>query len=70
MKTLLERLKDKEPLTQNAIEYPTLNELLIKELSNNKFVGDITISITIDLMSIYNISHIADVYDLFNKQEL
>lgn len=63
---LLNRLKDKQPLENYAKELPVLYNDLAKELTEKQFVGQLTVSKTLDLMFAYSINHLSEVYDLFN----
>jgi len=72
MKTLNQRL---QPQYQTRLilfkkEYPALGERLEHNLTTQKFVGDLTLSVLLDLKTAFKIKQVTDAYDCFESAEL
>ena len=72
MKTLKQRL---HPQYQTRLiffkkEYPALGERLEHDLITQKFVGDLTLSVLLDLKTAFKIKQVTDAYDCFESIKL
>lgn len=70
MKTLKQRLqpKYKNKLTLYRSHYPTLGERVNNELKNLEWIGDLRLTVLIDMQLAFKLKDIADVYDIFDDQ--
>jgi hypothetical protein len=72
MKTLKQRL---HPHYQTRLiffkkEYPALGERLEHNLNTQQFIGDLTLSVAIDLKVALNLKNVTDAYECFESAEL
>ena len=72
MKTLKQRLlsKHKTRLVIFKKEYPALGERLEHNLNTQQFIGDLTLSVAIDLKVALNLKNVTDAYECFESAEL
>ena len=72
MKTLKQRLHPqyKKRLTLYQSHYPTLGERINKNLNNLEFIGDLRLTVLIDMQLAFKLKDIADVYDIFDEQHI
>ena len=72
MKTLKQRLqpKYKTRLTLYRAHYPTLGERVNTDLNNLEFIGDLRLTVLIDMQQAFKLKDIADVYDIFDEQHI
>ena len=72
MKTLQQRLlpKHKTRLVIFKKEYPALGERLEHNLNTQQFIGDLTLSVAIDLKVALNLQNVTDAYECFESAEL
>ena len=70
MKTLKQRLqpKYKNKLTLYRSHYPTLGERVNNELKTLEWIGDLRLTVLIDMQLAFKLKDIADVYDIFDDQ--
>ena len=72
MKTLKQRLQPeyKKRLTLYRSHYPTLGERVNNELKNLEWIGDLRLTVLIDMQLAFKLKDIADVYDIFDDQNI
>ena len=72
MKTLKQRLHPqyKKRLTLYQNHYPTLGERINENLNNLEFIGDLRLTVLIDMQQAFKLKNIADVYDIFDEQHI
>ena len=72
MKTLKQRLHPqyKKRLTLFQSHYPTLGERINENLNNLEFIGDLRLTVLIDMQLAFKLKDIADVYDIFDEQHI
>ncbi len=72
MKTLKQRLHPqyKKRLTLYQSHYPTLAERINNDLNNLEFIGDLRLTVLIDMQLAFKLKDIADVYDIFDEQHI
>ena len=72
MKTLKQRLqpKYKTRLTLYRSHYPTLGERVNNELKTLEWIGDLRLTVLIDMQLAFKLKDIADVYDIFDEQNI
>ncbi len=72
MKTLKQRLqpKYKNKLTLYRSHYPTLGERVNNELKTLEWIGDLRLTVLIDMQLAFKLKDIADVYDIFDEQHI
>ena len=72
MKTLQQRLlpQHKTRLVIFKKEFPTLGERLEHNPNTQKFIGDLTLSVAIDLKVALNLQNVTDAYECFESAEL
>jgi hypothetical protein len=70
MKTLKQRLHPqyKKRLTLYQIHYPTLGERINENLNNLEFIGDLRLTVLIDMQQAFKLKNVTDVYDIFDEQ--
>ena len=70
MKTLKQRLHPqyKKRLTLYQSHYPTLGERVNTDLNNLEFIGDLRLTVLMDMQLAFKLKNIADVYDIFDEQ--
>lgn len=70
MKTLKQRLqpKYKNKLTLYRSHYPTLGERVNHELKTLEWIGDLRLTVLIDMQLAFKLKDIADVYNIFDEQ--
>jgi len=72
MKTLKQRLQPeyKKRLTLYRSHYPTLGERVNNELKNLEWIGDLRLTVLIDMQLAFKLKDIADVYNIFDDQNI
>jgi len=72
MKTLKQRLQPqyKKRLTLYRSHYPTLGSRINNELKNLEWIGDLRLTVLIDMQLAFNLNNIAEVYDIFYEQNI
>jgi len=72
MKTLKQRLQPeyKKRLTLYRSHYPTLGERVNNELKTLEWIGDLRLTVLIDMQLAFKLKDIADVYDIFDDQNI
>jgi hypothetical protein len=72
MKTLKQRLHPqyKKRLTLYQSHYPTLGERINNELNTLEWIGDLRLTVLIDMRLAFKLKDIADVYDIFDEQHI
>jgi len=72
MKTLKQRLQPqyKNKLTLYRSHYPTLGERVNNELKNLEWIGDLRLTVLIDMQLAFKLKDIADVYNIFDDQNI
>jgi len=72
MKTLKQRLqpKYKTRLTLYRTHYPTLGERVNNELKTLEWIGDLRLTVLIDMQLAFKLKDIADVYNIFDEQHI
>jgi len=70
MKTLKQRLqpKYKTRLTLYRAHYPTLGERVNNELKTLEWIGDLRLTVLIDMKLAFKLKDVADVYNIFDEQ--
>jgi len=72
MKTLKQRLRP-EYRTQLAIykkHYPALGERVNDDLNNLSFIGDLRLTVVIDMQRAFKLKNATDVYNIFDDQTI
>ncbi len=72
MKTLKQRLHPqyKKRLKLYQSHYPTLGERVNNELNTLEWIGDLRLTVLIDMQLAFKLKDIADVYDIFDEQHI
>jgi len=72
MKTLKQRLRPqyKKRLTLYQSHYPTLGERINNELNTLEWIGDLRLTVLIDMRLAFKLKDIADVYNIFDEQHI
>ena len=72
MKTLKQRLQPqyKKRLTLYQSHYPTLGERINNDLNNLEYIGDLRLTVLIDMQLAFKLKDIADIYFIFDKQTM
>jgi hypothetical protein len=72
MKTLKQRLHPqyKKRLTLFQSHYPTLGERINENLNNLEFIGDLRLTVLMDIQLAFKLKNIADIYDIFYDQHI
>ena len=72
MKTLKQRLHPqyRKRLTLYQSHYPTLGERINENLNNLEFIGDLRLTVLIDMQLAFKLKNIADIYDIFDEQHI
>ena len=72
MKTLKQRLHPqyKKRLTLYQSHYPTLGERINNELNTLEWIGDLRLTVLIDMKLAFKLKDVADVYDIFDEQHI
>ena len=72
MKTLKQRLRPqyKKRLTLFQSHYPTLGERINNDLNNLEYIGDLRLTVVIDMQLAFKLKDIADIYFIFDKQTI
>ena len=72
MKTLKQRLHPqyKKRLTLFQSHYPTLGERINENLNNLEFIGDLRLTVLMDMQLAFKLKNIADIYDIFYDQHI
>jgi len=72
MKTLKQRLlpQYKKRLKLYQSHYPTLGERVNNELNTLEWIGDLRLTVLIDMKLAFKLKDVADVYDIFYEQHI
>ena len=72
MQTLKQRLRPeyKKRLKLYQGHYPTLGERINNNLKELEWIGDLRLTVLIDMQLAFKLKNIADVYDIFNEQHI
>jgi len=72
MKTLKQRLHPqyKKRLTLYQSHYPTLGERINNDLNTLEWIGDLRLTVLIDMKLAFKLKDVADVYDIFDEQHI
>ena len=72
MKTLKQRLQPqyKKRLKLYQSHYPTLGERINNELNTLEWIGDLRLTVLIDMRLAFKLKDIADVYNIFDEQHI
>ena len=72
MKTLKQRLQPqyKKRLKLYQSHYPTLGERINNDLNNLEYIGDLRLTVVIDMQLAFKLKDIADVYNIFDEQHI
>lgn len=72
MKTLKQRLhpKYRTLLATYSNHYPSLGERVNTDLNNLEFIGDLRLTVLIDMQQAFKLKNVADVYDIFYDQHI
>ena len=72
MKTLKQRLQPqyKKRLKLYQSHYPTLAERINNDLKNLEYIGDLRLTVVIDMQLAFKLKDIADIYFIFDKQTI
>jgi hypothetical protein len=72
MKTLKQRLlpQYKKRLKLYQSHYPTLGERINNDLNTLEWIGDLRLTVLIDMQLAFKLKDIADVYDIFDEQHI
>ena len=72
MKTLKQRLypQYRTLLAAYSNNYPSLGERVNTDLNNLEFIGDLRLTVLIDMQQAFKLKDIADVYDIFYDQHI
>ena len=72
MKTLKQRLHPqyKKRLKLYQSHYPTLGERVNNELNTLEWIGDLRLTVLIDMQLAFKLKDIADIYFIFDKQTI
>jgi len=72
MKTLKQRLQPqyKKRLKLYQSHYPTLGERINNDLNNLEYIGDLRLTVVIDMQLAFKLKDIADIYFIFDKQTI
>ena len=70
MKTLKQRLlpQYRTLLAAYRNHYPTLGERVNTELDRLEFIGDLRLTVVIDMKLAFKLKNATDVYEIFNEQ--
>ena len=72
MKTLKQRLQPqyKKRLKLYQSHYPILGERINNDLNNLEYIGDLRLTVVIDMQLAFKLKDIADIYFIFDKQTI
>ena len=72
MKTLKQRLlpQYRTLLAAYRNHYPTLGERVNTELDRLEFIGDLRLTVVIDMKLAFKLKNATDVYDIFDDQHI
>lgn len=72
MKTLKQRLlpQYKKRLKLYQSHYPTLGERINNDLNTLEWIGDLRLTVLIDMKLAFKLKDVADVYDIFDDQHI
>ena len=72
MKTLKQRLHPqyKKRLTLYQSHYPTLGERINNNLKELEWIGDLRLTVLIDMKLAFKLKDVAEVYDIFDEQHI
>ena len=72
MKTLKQRLHPqyKKRLKLYQSHYPTLGERVNNDLNTLEWIGDLRLTVLIDMQLAFKLKNVTDVYDIFYDQHI
>jgi len=72
MKTLKQRLlpQYKKRLKLYQSHYPTLGERINNDLNTLEWIGDLRLTVLIDMKLAFKLKDVAEVYDIFGEQHI
>ena len=72
MKTLKQRLHPqyKKRLKLYQSHYPTLGERINNDLNTLEWIGDLRLTVLIDMKLAFKLKNVTDVYDIFYDQHI
>jgi hypothetical protein len=72
MKTLKQRLlpQYKKRLKLYQSHYPTLGERINNDLNTLEWIGDLRLTVLIDMKLAFKLKDVAEVYDIFDDQHI
>ena len=72
MKTLKQRLlpQYKKRLKLYQSHYQTLGERINNDLNTLEWIGDLRLTVLIDMKLAFKLKDVADVYDIFDEQHI
>lgn len=72
MKTLNQRLRPqyRTLLAAYSNHYPTLGERVNNDLNTLEFIGDLRLTVVIDMKHAFKLIDVADIYDIFEPQNI
>jgi hypothetical protein len=72
MKTLKQRLHPqyRNLLAAYSNHYPALGERVNTDLNNLEFIGDLKLTVLIDMQQAFKLKNVTDVYDIFYDQHI
>ena len=72
MKTLKQRLlpQYKKRLKLYQSHYPTLGERINNDLNTLEWIGDLRLTVLIDMKLAFKLKNVTDVYDIFYDQHI
>jgi len=72
MKTLKQRLlpQYKKRLKLYQSHYPTLGERINNDLNTLEWIGDLRLTVLIDMKLAFKLKDVAEVYDIFDEQHI
>ena len=70
MKTLKQRLHPqyRTLLAAYSNNYPSLGERVNTDLNNLEFIGDLRLTVVIDMQLAFKLKDIAEIYNIFDEQ--
>ena len=70
MKTLKQRLHPqyRTLLATYSNNYPSLGERVNTDLNNLEFIGDLRLTVVIDMQLAFKLKDIAEIYNIFDEQ--
>ena len=70
MKTLKQRLHPqyRTLLATYSNKYPTLGERVNSDLNTLNYIGDLRLTVLIDMQQAFKLKNVTDIYDIFDEQ--